>query len=189
MAPRIASLTPATVEDFFTFFDRVAFRDHPEWGCGCYCRFFHATDADVWEKRAPAENAAEAREAILAGTMRGLLAYDGATPVGWCHFDLLTNLPGLGVFYPGMAAGGGKCAAIVCFTVAQGYRRQGVAACLLKAALALLKAEGVTRVEAYPAPDAHDEEHHYHGPAALYAAQGFVPEPSQGALSRMALAL
>lgn len=189
MQLRIASLTPETVGDFFTFFDRVAFRDRPEWGCGCYCRFFHATDAAVWEQRTPAENAAEARAAILAGTMRGLLAYDGATPVGWCHFDLLANLPGLAVFYPGAAAGGGQCAAIVCFTVAQGYRRQGVAAALLTAALAALKAEGVTRVEAYPALDATDEEHHYHGPAALYAAQGFVPEAAQGALARMALAL
>lgn len=185
----IAPLTAQSVEDFFTFFDRVAFRDHPEWGCGCYCRFFHAADAQSWEKRTPAENAAEARAAILQGTMRGLLAYDGGTPIGWCHFDLLANLPGLSVFYPGAAAGGGTCAAIVCFTVAQGYRRQGVAAALLAAALAQLKAEGVTRVEAYPAPDASDEEHHYHGPAALYAAQGFVPEAAPCELTRMALAL
>lgn len=36
----IKKLTPELVDDFFRFFEHIAFPDHPEWGCGCYCCFF-----------------------------------------------------------------------------------------------------------------------------------------------------
>lgn len=168
-------LTQANGDDFFTFFDRVAFRDHPEWGCGCYCRFFHACDRVAWDARTPQENAAEARQAIQRGEMRGLLAYDGALPIGWCHFDRMANLPGLRAFYPALASDAPDCGAIVCFTVAQGYRRQGVAERLLIAALEALRQMGVPRVEAYPMQGGEDPEHQYHGPLLLYRKHGFTP--------------
>lgn len=171
---QIRPLTPERVEDFFTFFNRVAFSDHPEWGCGCYCCFFHATDRAEWDRRTPEENAAEARRMILADQMRGLLAYDGETPVGWLHFDRLMNLPGARVFYPQVAGTDDASAAIVCFTIAQGYRGRGLATALLSAALSALKAEGVARVEAYPMTQDDDPEHNYHGPLSLYRKLGFA---------------
>jgi GNAT superfamily N-acetyltransferase len=94
-------------------------------------------------------NRLAARRMIEQGQMRGLLAYAGETPVGWCHFDRLANLPGAPVFYPELASKDGESAAIVCFTVAQGWRGQGIAAALLKKALEDLKASGVKGVEAY----------------------------------------
>ncbi|MEA5000183.1 MAG: GNAT family N-acetyltransferase [Candidatus Limiplasma sp.] len=167
-------LSPQTEEDFFTFFDRVAFREHPEWGCDCYCCFFHATDRALWEQTTGAENAAQARRMIRCGQMRGLLAYDGALPIGWCHFDTLANLPGARTFYGALATGAPEDGAIVCFTIAQGFRGQGVAKRLLEDALAQLAAMGVRRVEAYPLLAGNDPEHHYHGPLALYTGQGFA---------------
>jgi GNAT superfamily N-acetyltransferase len=111
---------------------------------------------------------------ILAGGMRGLLAYDGATPVGWCHYDLLANLPGTRAFTEGLASDDPQSAAVVCFTVAQGWRSRGVATGLLSAALADLKDRGVTRVEAYPVLASESPEHNYPGPPALYAQFGFT---------------
>ena len=58
MQLQIKPLSPETVEDFFTFFDKIAFADHPEWGCGCYCCMFHAPDPKAWEENTPARNAA-----------------------------------------------------------------------------------------------------------------------------------
>jgi GNAT superfamily N-acetyltransferase len=171
---QVRPLSPARAEDFFTFFDHVAFNDHPEWGCGCYCCFFHATSREDWESRTPGENRDWARELIQTGVMRGLLAYDRQKPVGWCHYDLLKNLPGVRLYREGLSADDPDSAAIVCFTVAQGWRGQGVATRLLEAALADLKAQGVKRVEAYPVTEDDSQEHNFPGPVALYEKLGFT---------------
>ena len=174
MSLQMVPLTPERVEDFFEFFDHVAFSRHPEWGCGCYCCFFHATDQAAWSQRTPEQNAAEARALILAGRMRGMLAYEGAKPVGWLHYDACANLPGTRLFYPELATEEPGSAALVCFTVAQGWRGQGVATQLLQAALEELKAGGFERVEAYPVLEDDSEEHNYLGPLALYRKFGFT---------------
>jgi ribosomal protein S18 acetylase RimI-like enzyme len=170
----VQPLTPRRADDFITFFERVAFADHPEWGCDCYCCFFHAASREEWDAATSATNRAAAREMILAGRMRGLLAYDGDKPVGWCHYDVLKNLPGARVFYGELASADESRALIACFTIAQGYRRQGIADMLLRAALADLKALGVHTVEAYPVIASGSDEHNYHGPLSLYEKHGFA---------------
>ncbi len=170
----LQALTPQRVDDFFTFFEQVAFADHPEWGCDCYCCFFHATDLKTWDAVTGEINKAAAREMILNGDMRGLLAYDGDKPVGWCHYDRLQNLPGARLFYGELASADDNRALIACFTIAQGYRRQGIADMLLSAALKDLKALGVKTVEAYPALENGSDEHNYHGPLPLYEKHGFT---------------
>jgi ribosomal protein S18 acetylase RimI-like enzyme len=173
MQPDIQRLTPEKVEDFFEFFEHIAFAHHPEWGCDCFCCFFHAKSRKAWEDATRESNIKAAREMILAGGMRGLLAYADGKPVGWCHFDLLKNLPGAKVFFSELASDDEKSAAIVCFTIAQGYRSQGVATKLLQKAMEELKELGVTRVEAYPVIKDESQEHNYLGPIAMYEAQGF----------------
>ncbi|MBE0601796.1 MAG: GNAT family N-acetyltransferase [Firmicutes bacterium] len=170
----IHPLTPQRVEDFFTFFEKVAFADHPEWGCDCYCCFFHAADREIWDAATGERNRAVARDMILSGRMRGLLAYDGDKPVGWCHYDKLENLPGARLFYGDLASGNDHRALIACFTIAQGYRKQGIADRLLGAALEDLKALGVATVEAYPVVESGSDEHNYHGPQTLYEKHGFT---------------
>ena len=78
---QIKKMSPALVEDFFRFFDEIAFADHPEWGCDCYCCFYHAASAQEWEARTGAQNKVQAREMILAGRLTGLLAYADGLPV------------------------------------------------------------------------------------------------------------
>ena len=114
----IKPLTPGRVEDFFEFFERTAFADHPEWGCDCFCCFFHAQSKEAWEKCSRETNKATAREMVLKGQMRGLFAYIDGKPVGWCHYDKLENLPGAKVFFGNLAAEDGNSGAIVCFTIA-----------------------------------------------------------------------
>lgn len=173
MRPEIKRLTPDKAEDFFEFFEHIAFADHPEWGCDCFCCFFHAKSREEWESETAESNKKTAREMIQAGSMRGLLAYADGKPVGWCHFDLLKNLPGAKVFYSELASKDESSAAIVCFTIAQGYRNQGIATLLLQKALEELKGLGVSRVEAYPVLKDDSQEHNYLGPLTMYESQGF----------------
>ena len=189
MPIEVRTLTPDQGEDYIRFFDEIAFRDHPEWGCGCYCCFFHATEKEAWERRTREDNRAEARQMILAGKMRGQLAYDQETPVGWCHYDLLSNLPGAAVFYPFLTTNDPESAAIVCFTVAQGWRGQGVATALLSAALHDLRTQGVHRVEAYPVLRDESPEHNNLGPLTLYQKMGFTIVKEENGLALVEKAL
>jgi len=193
---QIRKMTPALVEDFFEFFDETAFADHPEWGCGCYCCFYHAVSAQKWEASTGAQNKDQAREMILADRMTGLLAYIDGLPVGWCHYERKDLLPGIAVFYPEFlgengenselrepqpaaptrAAGtsGGAIAAIVCFTVAQGYRQKGIAGRMLDFACHELADAGTAIIEAYPVTASGSDEHNYHGPLSMYLSHGFT---------------
>ncbi len=180
MVLEIKPLTPDRVDDFFRFFEQIAFAEHPEWGCECYCCFYHATSEQEWKERTAAQNRDIARQMILAGHMSGLLAYADGLPVGWCHYDGKPNLPGLSVFTPAaMTIGQPDAGAIVCFTIAQGYRNRGIAGRLLDAACADLAARGYRTAEAYPRPaDCTSVEENYHGPLAMFLNRGFVPTSS-----------
>lgn len=170
----VEKLTPDRVDDFFRFFDEIAFADHPEWGCECYCCFFHAASKQEWKDRTVAENKVIARQMILSGRMQGLLAYVDDKPVGWCHYDRKDSLPGLAVFYPQVIGANGPVAAIVCFTIAQGYRGKGIASRLLDTACQDLASQGYPVVEAYPFLANTSDEENYHGPLAMYLSHGFT---------------
>jgi ribosomal protein S18 acetylase RimI-like enzyme len=171
----IEKMTPERCGDFFDFFEKIAFADHPEWGCDCYCCFFHAASRKEWHAREAAENREIARQMIMNGKLRGLLAYAGGVPAGWCHYDRKADLPGLKAFYPKVFSKDdpNQAGAIVCFTVAQGYRGKGVASRLLEAACKELSELGLDVAEAYPGRNARTNEEHYHGPLDMYLAQGF----------------
>lgn len=173
MEVEIKKLSPELADDFFRFFEQIAFTDHPEWGCDCYCCFFHAESAVEWESQTREQNRKSAREMILSGKMNGLLAYADNQPVGWCHFDDKSKLPGLKVFYPEVIGNEENIGAIVCFTVAQAYRKKGVAKKLLAQACEELKNRGFFAAEAYPKRGNESDEENYHGPAVLYLSQNF----------------
>jgi GNAT superfamily N-acetyltransferase len=171
----IQKLTAERIDDYLRFFDKIAFADHPEWGCECFCCFFHAGSKAEWHERTAAENRELAAKMILAGELRGLLAYVDGVPAGWIHYDCKAALPGLKVFYPEVFSpeDSDKTGAIVCFTIAQGQRGQGIASRLLAAACQDLGDLGFDVAEAYPGRSAKSAEEHYHGPLNMYLAQGF----------------
>jgi len=114
---------------------------------------------------------------IISGRMQGLLSYVDGKPVGWCHYDRKDSLPGLAVFYPkviGDELDETKVAAIVCFTIAQGYRGKGIASRLLHEACLDLASQGYSVAEAYPFLSNTSDEENYHGPISMYLSHGFV---------------
>src|SRR5437667_9695487 len=83
----VKELTPSLRDDFLLFFDSVAFADNPDWS-DCYCSAYHFTN-----NKGKAERRREASSLIEQNRMHGLLAYDGAQPVGGCNAAPLSSYP------------------------------------------------------------------------------------------------
>jgi GNAT superfamily N-acetyltransferase len=166
----IRPLSPELLPDFLSFFDNEAFVDNPRWA-SCYCQFAYVDHGKVdWKTRTLQVNRAAACERIGADRMRGLLAYRDGKPVGWCNAAPRTMLDAYADEPDPDAARIGE---ITCFVVARAHRRSGVAASLLQAACARLKAEGLAIAEAIPRADASNDAQAHHGPLPMYLAAGF----------------
>jgi GNAT superfamily N-acetyltransferase len=173
----IRPLSPELLDDYLSFFDQDAFCDNPEWQT-CYCAYYHcyspARDQE-WEERTGEENRATVRELILTGRMHGYLAYSGDKVVGWCHAAPRVDLPLLPDALDLPREDAGAVGAIVCFVVAKGQRRQGIARQLLDAACQGFRAMGLAYAEAYPYTGRETDAANCHGPLAIYLAAGFWP--------------
>ncbi|MBV9273179.1 MAG: GNAT family N-acetyltransferase, partial [Verrucomicrobia bacterium] len=87
---------------------------------------------------------------VQNGTVRGLLAYSDNEPIGWCTFGKRTEFSRLNRARSLKCDDAESVYSIPCFYIKNRYRKQGVATELLKAAVALLKAEGQANLEGYP---------------------------------------
>ena len=164
----IVALTEARVDDLLAFFDR------PDQGF-CYCRFwnFEGSNED-WLARDPDANRQAFLDAARAGELRGTLAVVEGEVVGWIRderTDRLPKLVALGLEEQGPDA---RLASLLCFSVAEPRRGQGIAAALLDGALRSLGARGVTEVHAYPRPGPDLEAGQvWTGPRPLLESRGF----------------
>lgn len=180
---RVEPLAPSRCGDFLRFFDHergAAFGDNAEWAA-CYCNFHHVPpviDFDALDGNAN-RLAMEAR--IACGEMTGYLAYRGNDVAGWINAQPRNRLrhceARIRVAPMPLPVPPHEAAAIVCFVVAPGERRRGVARALLAGALADLAARGIRVVDAYPRADESRERYaqdHYRGPRRLFLEEGFV---------------
>ena len=169
----VRALTPALLDDWLAFFDRDAFADNPDW-CGCYCYYFHADHSQQdFDSRTASENRAAAVELIRAGRLQGYLAFADGRAVGWCHAAPRGSIPNLADDPALTEDAPERVGSIVCFIVAQAFRRRGVAAALLDAACAGFRERGLDIAEAYPSLAAAGDAANYHGPLSLYLRAGF----------------
>jgi GNAT superfamily N-acetyltransferase len=122
----------------------------PRGACGgCWCMAWRlqrrAFDAGKGER-----NRAALRDIVLAGECPGVLAYEGATPVGWCSVAPRERFPVLERSRALRRIDGEPVWSVTCLFVARRWRRRGVAAGLLEAAVALAATAGAAVVEGYP---------------------------------------
>jgi ribosomal protein S18 acetylase RimI-like enzyme len=173
MTVTVKPLVPERLDDFFHFFDRVAFIDNPEWA-SCYCYYFHIACSEAeWAKRSGAENREKTREGVLSGTTAGYLAYLDESPVGWCNANDKRNYARLAADKSLPSDPREKVGSIVCFVIGPQYRRRGIARRLLEEACAGFEKKGYACSEAYPRRGASSDAQHYHGPLSMYLKAGF----------------
>ncbi len=125
------ALSPELMDDFFHFFDHVAFSDNPDWA-SCYCYYFHvAGDLEQWGRRKKEENRTAAEQFITTGKMNGYLAYFDGSPVGWCNANSKAGYARVAADKDLADGGDENVGSVVCFVIAPGFRKQGIARQLL----------------------------------------------------------
>ena len=177
----IERLTAARRDEFLRFFDHErgpAFADNPGWA-KCYCHFYHVPKVIEWNNLGGDANRMAMAARIEAAEMDGFLAYAAGEVVGWLNAQPLSKLPHcmarMGLSAPRLDVPPQSAAVIVCFVIAPGWRRRGVARSLLAGALASFEARGIRVVDAFPfkAGDSTTATDHYHGPHSLFRESGF----------------
>jgi GNAT superfamily N-acetyltransferase len=181
----VQAIQPKDGEKFVKFMESVSFSHAPHWS-GCYCRFYHCEDAEIWKQRTAEQNRAEALGAIKDGSMRGYLAYDGDKIIGWCNAN---NLEAYHLLKPELSPiiKDQKTGVVICFLIHNEYQSQGVARMLLDAAILGFRNEGYDTVIAMPV-DVDVPEKRYRGTLNMYQERGFIPEEHDD-ISLMRLAL
>lgn len=169
----IKKLSETTLDDFLYFFDEVAFADNPEWA-GCYCCYFHFEGTEEeWMKQTSEENRRTAIELSRHGHLQGFLAYVDGKPIGWCNVNRKHEFVQLKQNPELLFKDDPNIISITCFTVAPGFRRQGVADRLLKFIIDYYTYRDFQVLEAYPIRVAKSDAEHYHGPVSLFKNHGF----------------
>jgi GNAT superfamily N-acetyltransferase len=87
---------------------------------------------------------------VDSGQIPGVLAYDGALPIGWCSIGPRLEFSTLARSRILQPVDNQPVWSVVCFFVARGYRRKGLTGQLLKAAVEYAASNGAKIIEGYP---------------------------------------
>ena len=166
----IKEMKPEHKSDWFDFFDNKAFSDHEDWK-GCYCTGPFTPRIKEYEN-ANRKRRDYATWLMEKGMMRGYLAYEDGKVVGWC------NVNDKSVFskYNNIQTDEENVISITCFVIQKEYRGKGIAQKILDKIIADTKMNHKNIIEAYPRPNSRTEYGNFHGPAAMYAKNGFKLE-------------
>lgn len=123
----------------------------PERGAvaGCWCMWLTLRRPE-WDSAGRAGRKVMFRELVEHGPPPGILAYDGADPVGWCAVAAREAYPMVMRSRVTSPVDDLPAHAITCFYLTPRRRRQGLMRPLIQAAIAFAGSQGATLVEAYP---------------------------------------
>lgn len=145
---------------------------------GCWCQAWRIEKGEKWEEVKGAVAKERFRRGIESGTILGILAFEGGTPVGWCTFGPRRSFPLLDRTRAYQCEDADEVWSIPCFYVPRIHRNRGIAHALLAAALAALKARGARIAEGYPAKPNRDGAYistfAWTGTDSLFEKAGFV---------------
>lgn len=151
-------LTPETWPDFERLFRGPGGNDQ------CWCMYYRREQSAEKERAAYGvkrggfheHNRRRIEGLVRYGRAHGVLSYSDHEPVGWCSYGRKEEFPQVdrGRAYRKLRPPPPAVWRIVCFVVAVGHRRKGVAAATLRAALDSIRAQGGGLVEAYPVTEA-----------------------------------
>lgn len=140
---------------------------------GCWCMYWRIGPA--YYERPREKNKTDFRRLVKRGPPPGLLAFDGDRAVGWCLLVPRDALPYLNRSRMLARVDNRPVWSIPCFYVRRGYRRRGVTAVLIAAALKAAKRGGAPALEAYPIDKSVPKStmNHYVGIASTFERAGF----------------
>lgn len=153
--PRLTTkqLSERTWPDFQRFFSQGNGWDH----CGCLLFLGRRVPTSVRKWADKRDSALDAqRDLVERGRSHGILVYESGEPVGWCQFGPTDELS-----VPRKARAavpGGADWKVTCFCTDPRYRRRGVTAVALDAALRAIGKAGGGVVEAYAAVHASSDD-------------------------------
>lgn len=132
--------------------------------------------AKEFERNKGEGNRRAMKRLVARGTVPGIMAYNDGEPVGWCSVAPREDFPRLERSKVLAPVDDRPVWSITCLFVAKGWRRRGVSAGLVKAAVRHVRSKGGRIVEAYPVdtggkpiPDAFA----FHGLASTFEKAGF----------------
>ena len=143
---------------------------------GCWCMWWRLPRSEFMRNRGE-RNKEAFKNIVDSGKVPGILAYMKDEPVGWCAVAPRETFPKLERSRILKRIDEKPVWSVVCFFVAKPFRRKGISAKLLKAAVNYATEQGAKIVEGYPVepkkgrtPDAFA----YTGLASAFLNVGFV---------------
>jgi GNAT superfamily N-acetyltransferase len=144
------------------------------WGAsnGCWCMYWRLGGAYRGRRE---QNKAALQRIVRRGPSPGLLAFSGDLPVGWCQLTPRDALPWLDRMRWFQRVDDLPVWSVSCFFVRRDYRRQGIMAQLIGAAVKTAKRAKAPGLEAYPIDTsaANSSSNIFVGTAAPFARAGF----------------
>lgn len=157
----------------------------PRGACGgCWCMHWQVERGGrQWERMKGEPNRRAFRKLVEGGGVRGILAFDGDEPVGWCCFGPHHDFPRLARARSLARERGPNSWCVVCFYIRPGWRGAGVASQLLDGATDAAFAAGAAEVEGFPVdpPAALSGAFAWTGLASMFAAAGYRRVSHKGA--------
>lgn len=136
-------LTPDRWSDFERLFG-------PRGACGgCWCMHARRSSRDFAANKGDGNRRAF-RRIVQAGPPPGILAYAGDRAVGWCAIAPRREFVRLATSRVLAPVDDQPVWSVPCFFVAREWRRRGLSARLLRAALSYARSRGARIVEGYP---------------------------------------
>jgi len=172
MAYDIRPLSPDLAQTFSDYLTNLDFSNTPHWA-SCFCRYYQTTCSfEEWRARPLETNRSEALQEIANGTMRGYLAFDGETCVGWCNVNDVENFPRI---YPDVESfcQGKRVGCTICFLIHPLHRGKGLARELLARAISDYRAAGFDAMLALPIEAADAGQRRYRGTLHMYQEAGY----------------
>ncbi|MGB7061429.1 MAG: GNAT family N-acetyltransferase [Candidatus Zixiibacteriota bacterium] len=116
---------------------------------GCWCMWWRLKRSE-FERQKGKKNKAALKKIVKSGQAPGILAYSEGKAIAWCSIGPRDTFPALERSRVLKRIDDKPVWSVVCLFIAKGFRRKGVSAAILKAAVAFAKKIGVRIVEGYP---------------------------------------
>ena len=190
----IKRLSPDMAEEYAAFFDETPHYDGvPEQTCYCVAwRDDETYEGDDHWYEPRGERRRRAVEFVRGGHIRGYLAYRGGKAIGWMNAtgNCRGGVKYLREFWPiPEDRPNERVLSAMCFMIAEGARRSGVATALLERACGDAAAEGYDVVEGYAEDKPFDPAHDFRGSIGMYERLGFAKIAERGGKAVMRLGL